>query len=129
LYTLEPPPGEGIAIAKARASRFGDLDAARHAMRLHAAGQIHRVAPEIVNELPGANHPGDHGAGIDPNPELQRFAIVTTEARYLTPHLNRHRHYRLSVVVTRFRQPADDHVGIANRLYLLQPMMLGEPVE
>lgn len=33
---------------------MGDLDSATLSMRLHAAGNIHRVAPHIVNEFSAA---------------------------------------------------------------------------
>ena len=44
-------------------------------------------------------------------------------------HLERHVGDRGRVVRTRHGQPTDDHVGVADRLDLLEPELLGELVE
>ena len=39
-----------------------DLDAVRHAVRLHATGDVHRIAPDVVDEFVGPYDPGHHVA-------------------------------------------------------------------
>ncbi len=50
-----------------RGDRLGHLDLADLAERFHAAGGVHGVAPEVVNELPPADHPGDHRPAVEPD--------------------------------------------------------------
>src|SRR5919109_2584735 len=47
------------------------LDAARDSLRLHAAGHVHRIAPDVVDELLEADHAADGRARVDADPDLQ----------------------------------------------------------
>src|SRR3984885_11230427 len=51
-----------------------DLDDPALPMRFHAARQVHRRAPEIVDELLAADHSGNHRPGIDADAERKRLA-------------------------------------------------------
>src|SRR4051812_31594431 len=70
---LDEPAGlEGVAILQLLEHRPRHLDGVRDAGRLHPAGQVHRVAPEIVDELAAADNARDDGAAVDADPKLQR---------------------------------------------------------
>ena len=43
-------------------------------MRFHAAREVHRFAPQIVDEFLAADHAGHHRPGIDADPESQPSA-------------------------------------------------------
>jgi hypothetical protein len=57
----------------------GYLDGAVLAMGLHSAGEVHGVTPKIVDEFLMADDPGDHGAGVDPDPECKPPATEGVE--------------------------------------------------
>lgn len=42
------------------------MDAVRHTGAVHAAGHVHRVAPDVVLRLARPDHPGHHGPDIEP---------------------------------------------------------------
>src|SRR5437660_12035761 len=48
-----------------------DLDAVRHAVRLHATGDVHRIAPDVVDELVSPYDPGHHVARMNADAHLQ----------------------------------------------------------
>ena len=50
------------ALAEDEEGVVGELDAPADPRAVHAARQVHRLAPDVVLRLLGANHPGDHGA-------------------------------------------------------------------
>src|SRR5215216_1087140 len=68
------PSLEPVAVAEPLVGARGDLDAAGDPVGLHAAGSVDGVAPQVIAELAGPDHPGLHRAGIDANPDLQRLA-------------------------------------------------------
>src|SRR6476620_623226 len=48
-----------------------DLDPAGGSVRLHATRRVHGVAPEVVEESLATDHPGDDGARVDPDAQLE----------------------------------------------------------
>lgn len=42
------------------------LDAVGHTGAVHAAGHVHRIAPDVVLRLAGPDHPCHHGTNIEP---------------------------------------------------------------
>src|SRR5262245_24802964 len=48
------------------------LDGIRQAARFHAAREVYRVAPQIVDVLALADHTRHHRAGVDAHAELHR---------------------------------------------------------
>uniref|UniRef100_A0A182J3C9 Uncharacterized protein n=1 Tax=Anopheles atroparvus TaxID=41427 RepID=A0A182J3C9_ANOAO len=57
-------PLEVVALAEHRYAVAADLDSAGHAGRVHAARDVHRVAPDVVVQLAGADHAGRHVAEV-----------------------------------------------------------------
>ena len=66
----------------------GYLDGAALAMGLHSAGEVHGVTPKIVDEFFMADDPGDHRAGVDPDPERKPLATEGAFRDYLA-HVER----------------------------------------
>lgn len=65
---LEIDPAAGldkISIAEALPDTGGDVKRADGAMGFQAARHVHRVAPDIVDELVGADDAGDDGASME----------------------------------------------------------------
>src|SRR5947208_10875628 len=60
-----------VAVAQQLVRALGDLDRPGQRVGLHAAGGVHRVAPEVVDELRPADDTGDDGAGGDPDANVE----------------------------------------------------------
>ena len=100
-----------------------------HSVGLHAAGHVHGVAPQVVAELAGPDHPGHHRAGVHADANCQRPTARIDAAGHLVANCQRHLGHCLGVVGARVGQASGDHVGVADGLDLLQTLLLGEPVE
>jgi hypothetical protein len=61
---------DGEALADRSAALGGELNAAGLAVRLHARSRVHRVAPQIVAVLGGADDSGDGGAGVKADAQI-----------------------------------------------------------
>ena len=68
---LDVSPREGVATAQA-IGRLGDLDHARDTRRFHPTGEIDRIAPDVVAELPMADDAGHGRAGGDADADSER---------------------------------------------------------
>ena len=63
LYVDLPAVLEGEAtLLQDQVGVLGDLDLAAHARAVHPAGQVHRLPPDVVLRLLGADHPRHHRA-------------------------------------------------------------------
>lgn len=68
----EQPAGRPLSITQRSPSGHGGgcscthLDAVGHTGAVHAAGHVHRIAPDVVLRLAGSNHACHHGANIEP---------------------------------------------------------------
>src|SRR5262249_25685532 len=51
--------------------RSRDLDPSRGPLRLHAAGSVYGVAPEVVEKPLPADHAGHDRSRVDPDPKLE----------------------------------------------------------
>nr|WP_205629610.1 hypothetical protein [Jiangella muralis] len=120
LSTLAPRPGP-------RKHRYGHHDRARQAMALHPARGVDGVAPQVVDELAPADDAGHHGSGVHADPEPQAVRAGPTTLA-LAQHRQRHLRDGLAIV-TRNRYAAGHHVSVADRLDLLQSVLVGQPVE
>jgi len=94
------------------------------------ARRVHGVAPEVVDEFAPADHARHHRSGVDPDPNCEPTPSgPLRDHRDLIPHRKRQAGDRLEVVRPWLWQPARHHVGVADRLDLLDALRLGEPVE
>ena len=80
--------------------------------------------------LSAADHAGDDGPGVDPDPDRELEPERLAQAPAISACMSR----AISAIASawsgaRLGQPADDHVGVADRLDLLEPVPLGERVE
>ena len=74
-HALDVDQAAGLAFVVGRerlAGRLGDVDPAGQAVRLEPAREVHRVAPDVVDELVDPDHAGDHRPGVDADPDLER---------------------------------------------------------
>src|SRR3954453_24132816 len=107
--------------------RTCDLHAPGRSVGLHAARRVDGVAPEVVEEALPADNAGHDGARVDADAKLE--AEVPELGAYAVEHVERHTRKRVRVIGPRGRYPGGDHVAIADRLDLLEPVPLGELVE
>src|ERR1700738_3481494 len=106
----------------------GDLDDAALAVRLHAAGHIHRLAPQVVDEFPAADDAGDHRAGVNADAKDESPPAESSFAD-LRLHVEREVDQSLGVINARARHTCRDHVAVAYRLDLLHVVLVDEIVE
>src|SRR5581483_7991813 len=116
------------AVGDALVGALGDLHGAGRAVRLHAAGDVDGVAPQVVQEPLLPDDPGDHRAGVDPDPEAQ---AASPEHARLDQLLEAQPELRDGdrMVRPRIRHAGGDHVAIADRLDLLEAELVDERVE
>src|SRR3984957_2784162 len=105
-----------------------DLDRPALPMGFHAARQVHRVAPEIVDELLAADDASDHRSGIDADAEPKRHA-AECPARHGFAHVESELHQSERVVGPLARRPGGDHIAVADRLDLLEAVLFDQVVE
>ena len=91
--------------------------------------RVHRVAPQVVEEPLAADDAGDHRAGVDADPELEVEVADGTVGARRGDHVEREQGQDTSVVRPRVGDARRDHVGVADRLDLLEAVALGERVE
>ena len=99
------------------------------ALRLHPARGVHGVAPQVVEEPLAADDAGDDRAGVDADAELEAEVADGAAGRVAVDHVERQERQRPGVVGPRVRDARGDHVGVADRLDLLEAVALGERVE
>ena len=90
------------AIPQELVGRLCHLDLARGAVRLHAAGHVHGVAPKIVAELFRADDTGNHRAAVDADSDLAGLTIGSFKSGDLMLHVEGHCGDGLGVVRARF---------------------------
>ena len=73
--------------------------------------------------------PATTGPRVDADADAERLAAARRDLGDDVEHVERHLGDRLGVIGARLRQPAGDHVAVADRLDLLEAVLLGEVVE
>ncbi len=120
---------EAEGLAQAPVGRGIDLDHAGGAFRGDPAGDIDRVAPQVVDELLLADHAGHHRPGADADADLHPGGVDGEVPVQQVAHGQRHVGDRGAVIVGVLIQATGHHVGIADGLDLLQAEALGQFVE
>ena len=108
---------------------LGELDLADRVGGFHPGGDVDSVAPHVVEEPAGADHPGHHRSGGDAHAQRHRVAPRITQAGHRAGDVQRQRGDGLDMVVAGEGHTADHHVAVAGRLDLLQTMAVHQPVE
>ena len=98
-------------------------------LRLHPTRHVHRVAPEVVQEALASDDAGHDRPGVDPDPELEAEVADGVVRPHGLAHVEGHERHHPGVVRAGRRHARRDHVGIADRLDLLDPVALGQEVE
>ncbi|KZR99794.1 Uncharacterized protein APZ42_004209, partial [Daphnia magna] len=102
---------------------------AGRARRLHAAGHVDGVAPQVVGEFVHADHTRDHRATVDADADLQAGAMLLVEGIDGLEHGKRHVHHRIGVVHPRLGQATDQHVAVADGFDFFHPRVASDGVE
>ena len=97
------------------------MNAARGAEGLHALRRVHRVTPDVVDEFVGADHARKQFPAVQADAQLHGLVELDSHPRAQLAHFECHFGHRGGVVGPRLRQPASDHVAVADRLDLFQP--------
>ena len=105
-----------------------DLDRPALPLGFHAAREVHRRAPEIVDELLAADHAGDHRPGINADAERKPLP-AEGPARNGVAHVESKLDQSQRVVSPLARHASGDHVAVADRLDLFETVLLDEIVE
>ena len=106
----------------------GDLDRAALALRFHAAGDVHDVAPQIVDELLAADHARHHRPGVDADAEGE--PPTAEGARRRSPPACRARDRPGPRMVGALgRYAGRDHVAVADGLDLLDTVAVDQAIE
>src|SRR5829696_8038186 len=127
---LNQPSGlKSIAAAQTLVRAVGYLNLASDTVRFHTARGVDCVAPQVVAEFLPSNDAGHHRSGVDAYAKLKRLAAGVVMVGHLVAHGECEVSHCLGVVGARFGQSASHHVGVADRLDLLQAVMPSEFVE
>ena len=78
---------------------FSHLDLAYHPSRVHSAGDIHRIAPDIVLGLLGSDDPRDNWSNVDSDSDLEIVERMLIDVVELFPYSDGIAGHRLHVVV------------------------------
>ncbi len=107
----------------------GDLDPARDARRLHAAGHVHGVAPDVVDELAAADDARDDRSVVHADAEGHPEAPCRFDTVQRRGQLECHVGHAGRVVRRPDGHATDHHVGVADGLDLLEAVRVDQPVE
>ena len=108
---------------------LGDLDSTSAAMRFHARGGVHGVAPDIVEKLAGAYDAGHRRTGVDADAHCKLLMELGGKPSRRGEHVERHVGDRGGMAFACFRHAAGNHIGVADGLDFLKAMLLCELVE
>src|SRR5512140_2343620 len=89
----------------------GDLDRVWLPMRLHAAGRIDGISPQVIGKLPVSDDPGYHRSRVDANAHTQPFAFELVRTHMLA-HLERQSREHLGMIGSLGRHAGCHHVAI-----------------
>src|SRR5215472_3555980 len=91
-----------------------DLNASWNARGFHAAGEVHGIAPEIVDELSDANDASDDWTAVKPNAQLEAQSLLLPVLLCGFHHSECHGRHSFGVVGAGLGQAADRHVTISD---------------
>src|ERR1043166_9101022 len=91
-----------------------DLDGIAHPMRLHAAGNVHGIAPHVINEFPFADHPSDDRTGIDADSKADLLAVAKYMGSDKIAHFQRHADQSLRMIRAWTRYARGHHVTVTD---------------
>ena len=123
LYLNQPSGLKPIAAAQALVRAVGHLNVASDTVRFHTARSVDCVAPQVVAEFLPSDDAGHHRSGVDAYAKLKRLATGVLMVGHLVAHGECEVGHCLGVVTPRFGEPTGHHVGVADRLYLLEAVM------
>src|SRR5262249_12940683 len=90
----------------------------------HTGGDVHRVAPHIVEKFSSADEAGHYRAACDAKADRHATSSRINQAPRGVAQVERELPQRLRVVGPRRRTAAHRHVGVARGLDLFEPVAL-----
>ena len=108
-------------------SALGYLDTSGRPAGFHAAGNVHRVPPDIVDKPFSTNQTGDYRAGVYSNSQAE--PTLTCHLARLGQHGPCKCHGCLGMVRTRVGQPGRSHIGVTYGLDLLDTVLIRQFVK
>ena len=96
---------------------------------LQARGDIHRVAPNVVEGLIDADHAGEDVACVNSNPDVDLDAEIVAQARNCADNIQPGHDGAIHMIELRMRQAGDREIAVSDRLYFLQSMTLHDAIE
>ena len=96
-----------------------DVHAADLTVRLHAGGDVHAIAPDIVSETALPDHPGDDGSRMNPDPNHEVDTQTPPKLFNIGDHIQSEMGDTYGVIQLRFRNPRSGHIRVTDRLDLL----------
>src|SRR3984957_7033185 len=128
-FDLNRPTGLAIEMFTDKVEGIArDLDDAAGAVGFHAACHIDRLTPQVVDEFAAADDARDHRAGVDADAEGEPSATEGPLAD-LFLHIQCEVDQRFSVIHPLAWHACSDHVTVADRLDLLQLVLVDKIVE
>src|SRR5262249_35171685 len=118
-----------VAIAERGAGCGRDLNAAGKGVRLHAACRVHCVAPDVIDELVGADHARDEWARMNTDARLQVKTGLRGDGIDRLEQAWRKRDDAQNMVRLRLGDAGRHHIGVADSLYLFHAVLEGKAVE
>ena len=106
-----------------------NVNDSRGAFAGDSAGQIDRVAPEVVDELLLADYPGDDRASTNADTNVKLQVVDREIAMEQVTHRDGQFRDRSSVIGHLIVESAGNHVGIADGLDFLHAILLGKFVK
>src|SRR6266571_6474494 len=116
-------------VADELVGRVAQVDSPRHAVRLHPARRVHRIAPDIEHELPQADDPGHAGPAVHTDPEVDAVFARRAELVEVGANTQGHAGHRLRVIRAPSQYSRDAHVVVADGADFLHAVPLREEVE
>jgi hypothetical protein len=117
------------AMLQALVGSLIDLDDAGNAFAGDPTGDVHGVAPEVVDELLLADDTGDHRPGTDADAQFEAHLVELKSScsrRHISSAMSASARSDVAALVV---EAGGHHVGVADGLDLLQAILLGQFVE
>src|SRR5262245_49165635 len=106
-----------------------DVHSPRLAVALEPRGDVDGVAPDVVRELGPADHARHDRATVDPDAHVELGLELLAQRVQRRDHFQGRARRADGVVRLGQRQAGRGHVGVADRLDLLEAVLVRQPVE
>src|ERR1700704_5967573 len=116
---------EGKSSLQSFEHRFADVSPTGRALRFKPACRVHRITPDVVNELADANDAGNDAPGLQSDAQTEAAELAIQLADVFV-HRQGHSGHSGEMIRILLDQATGDHVAVANGLDLFQLVVVGE---